>query len=129
MNVYSRNRHLQHHHEGAPRVSSRHQSERSQRPGGAGSVCLVPNVVCVSSYITSPTVLAVSQTIWQGRIRYMTARVPAYAHAFQAFAVNNHALPVRNFRLLAPWAFFTDGGTASIEELKQDWMGCNRQIH
>ena len=75
----------------------------------------------------------------KGRIRFMTAITPAYAHAYQATCLTRHmsAIPCQNFRLPKPkarypylpnarsitrergndirgWAICTDGGTPDI---------------
>ena len=91
----------------------------------------------------------------EGRIRFMTAITPAYAHAYQATCLTAHvpAVPLQNFRLPQPkarypylpnarsttrqrgndyrgWAFFTDGGIRVVDgETLAGWGVISRSPH
>ena len=91
----------------------------------------------------------------KGRIRFMTAITPAYAHAYQESCVTRHmpAVPRLNFRLLKPearcphlpnirtttrergndfqgWAIYTDGGTRLVDgETLAGWGAVAQSLH
>ena len=91
----------------------------------------------------------------KGRIRFMTAITPAYAHAYQATCLSRHlpAVPRRNFRLpklkarypylpndrptkrtrgtdFRGWAIYTDGGTRIVDgETLAGWRVISRSLH
>ena len=91
----------------------------------------------------------------KGRIRFMTAITPAYAHAYQATCLARHmpAVPHQNFRLPKPnarypylpnarsttrergndyrgWASYTDGGARVVDgETLGGWSVISRSLH
>ena len=91
----------------------------------------------------------------KGRIRFMTAITPAYAHAYQATCLTTHmlAVPHQNFRLPKPktrypylpnarsttrergndfrgWAIYTNGGTRVVDgETLAGWGVISRSPH
>ena len=90
----------------------------------------------------------------KGRIRFMTAITPAYAHAYQTTCLVRHlpAVPHHNFRLPQPkakypflpnarsltrergndyrgWAIYTDGGTRIVDgEYLAGWGVVSRRV-
>ena len=91
----------------------------------------------------------------KGRLRFMTAITPAYAHAYQATCLAQHlpGVPHHNFRLPKPksrypylpndrsitsergnyyrvWAICTDGGTRIVDgETFARWCEISRSLH